>query len=419
MSNPTEFLKQLFQSALTAADPAKVLPAYLPQAPKGRTIVLGAGKAAAKMAQVVEQHWNSNIEGIVVTSYGSAVKCKNIEVLEAAHPIPDEAGVTATRKILELAKTAKKDDLIICLISGGGSALLVLPIEGLSLTEKQLVNKQLLASGASISEINCLRKQLSQVKGGRLRLACPYVKMVTLAISDVPGDDPAIIASAPTVVEPSQAKKALEIIKRYNISLPNKVLEKIQSDIEEVRENKILDSLDSEFKLIATPQMALEQAAVTAKKMQINPLILSDRIEGESKDVAKVMAAIALQVRKYNQPIQAPCVLLSGGETTVTIKGKGSGGPNAEFLLAMAVALNGEENIYALACDTDGIDGKEKVAGAFITPETLAKAKKLALNPNTMLANNDAHNFFKFLDNQIITGPTLTNVNDFRAVLIL
>lgn len=417
-NDPRSRLRAMFDAALAAADPLRMVAPHLPDPPSGRTIVLGAGKAAAKMAQAVEAAWSGPLEGLVITRYGHAVPCAHIEVVEASHPVPDQAGEAATLRVLERAASATKDDLVIFLISGGGSALLTAPMPGLSLAEKQAVNAQMLASGANISEMNCVRKHLSRVKGGRLALAAAPARQVTLMISDVPGDDPATIASGPTVPDPTTAAEALEIVRRFGIALPEKIIAALEEGSDETPKPAHPAFSNSEIHMIATPQMALEAAADVARQYGISPLILSDRIEGEAREVAKVLAGMAFQAGTHAQPAAPPCVLLSGGETTVTVRSKGRGGRNVEFLLALAVELQGALDIHALAADTDGVDGKEEIAGAIIGPDTLQRARDMSLNPRAMLDGNDAHNFFEALKDQVVTGPTLTNVNDFRAILI-
>ncbi len=418
LNNPEKTLLDLFQSAVEAANPTFCLPSHLPDKPKGRTIVIGFGKSAAAMAKVVEDAWGEDVEGVVVTRYGHGVACQKIKILEASHPVPDQACVEATDEILRAVQGLGKDDLVLCLISGGGSALFIMPPEGVTLADKQKLTQDLLACGATISEINTVRKHLSLVKGGRLAKACAPAKVVSLLISDVPGDDLAFIASGPTCADRTSSYEVEDILKRYKISLPDKLQEYLKSP--EAETLKPGDPLFErvENRLIATPQISLEAAQNKAQQQGIPSLILSDRIEGESREVAKVMAAIALQVAEKNQPISAPALLLSGGETTVSIQGKGRGGPNTEFLLSLAIILDGHPGIYALACDTDGIDGSEDNAGALIGPETLSKAKAAGLNPKSYLANNDAYSFFAVLGDLVVLGPTLTNVNDFRAIYI-
>jgi glycerate 2-kinase len=411
-------LCELLEAALEAARPAQSILPHLPPPPPGRTIVLGAGKAAAAMAQAVERHMAGRLEGLVVTRYGHSTPCAGIEVVEAAHPVPDAAGQDAARRILELAAGAGPDDLVICLISGGASALLALPAPGLRLEDKQAVNRALLASGADIGQMNVVRKHLSAIKGGRLAAAAHPARVVSLLISDVPGDDPAVIGSGPTVPDPSTFKDAEAILARYRIEAPAKVVEHLRAAADETPKPGDSRLEGIETVLIARPQASLEAAAAVARQHRLEPVILGDAIEGEAREVAKVMAAIALQVRRHRQPAAPPCVLLSGGETTVTVRGCGRGGRNAEFLLALAVQLNGAAGISALAADTDGIDGSEDNAGAMITPDTLARAEALGLDAKARLADNDGYGFFSALDDLVVTGPTLTNVNDFRAILV-
>ena len=408
----------MFDAAIAAALPDKSLPAYLPKPPKGRTIVVGCGKAAASMAKAVEGHWRGEISGLVVTRYGHHAPTREIEVVEAAHPVPDLAGREAAERILKMVQGLAADDLVLFLVSGGGSALLALPAPGLTLTDKQAINKALLKSGANITEMNCVRKHLSAVKGGRLAAACAPAKVVTLAISDIPGDDPAVIASGPTVADPTTFADALAILDKYRITEPLTVVNHLRAAAEETPKPGDPRLARTELHMIATPQMSLEAAAKVARKAGVTPVILGDAIEGESREVALVHAGMARQVRRHGQPAKAPCVLLSGGETTVTVRGKGRGGRNAEFLLALAVALGGESGIHALAGDTDGVDGTEDNAGAVLTPDSLVKAAHRNLDAKKMLADNDGYSFFSGLGDLVITGPTLTNVNDFRAILI-
>lgn len=414
---PPDLLKAMFQAAVEAALPALCVPAHLPPRPKGRTVIIGAGKASGAMAKALEDAWDGPLEGLVVTRYGYRVPTTRLEVVEAAHPVPDEAGREAARRILKLVQGLTEDDLVLCLISGGGSALLALPAEGVSLEDKQAVNKALLKSGATISEMNVVRKHLSAIKGGRLAAAAAPAKVVALMISDVPGDDPSIIASGPTVPDPSTNKDALGIIAKYGIDVPASVRKLLQKADETPKPG------DKRFAnvrniMVATPQASLEAAAQVARKAGVKPVILGDSIEGESRDVALVHAGIARQCALRAQPEVPPCVLISGGETTITLKGKGKGGRNTEFLLALAIALDGLPGIYALAGDTDGIDGSEDNAGALIYPDTLARAEKAGLNAKAMLADNDPYSFFAGLGDLLETGPTLTNVNDFRAILV-
>ena len=415
---PRDLLREMFDAAVAAAQPASALPPHLPAPPQGRTIVIGAGKASAEMARVFEQHWTGPIEGLVVTRYGYAVPCERIQIVEASHPVPDAAGEQAARRILSMVEGLEADDLVICLISGGGSALLSLPAEGLTLDHKQAVNRALLKSGATISEMNCVRRHLSAIKGGRLALRCAPAQLLTLLISDVPGDDPANIASGPTVADPTTYADALAILDKYRIEVPDPVLAHLRQASDETPKpgDPRLDHTTT--RIIAKPQASLEAAAKVARNAGYQPMILGDSIEGEARDVALVHAGIAKQVLNHDQPVSAPCVLLSGGETTVTVRGDGRGGRNVEFALALAVALNESKRVCAIACDTDGIDGTEDNAGAIVTPDTLARARKRDVDPRRMLANNDGYSFFEVLGDLVMSGPTLTNVNDLRAILI-
>jgi glycerate 2-kinase len=411
-------LRCMFQAAIAAAQPALCLPAHLPAPPRGRLVVIGAGKASAEMARVFEAHWPGPLTGLVVTRYGYAVPCERIEIVEAAHPVPDEAGLAAARRILELVQGLRADDLVVCLISGGGSALLPLPAGELTLADKQAINQALLRSGATIAEMNCLRRHLSAIKGGRLAAACHPARVLTLAISDVPGDDPMDIASGPTVADPTTCADALAIVRRYAIDLPAAARRLLESGEGESVKPGDPRLAGAELRLIATPQLALEAAAAVARDAGYAVHILGDAIEGEARDVGKALAGIALQVATRAQPFAPPCVLLSGGETTVTVRGHGRGGRNVEFLLALGVALNGRPGIHALAGDTDGVDGQEEIAGGYLAPDSLARAWALGLRPRDSLADNDGHGFFGALGDSIVTGPTRTNVNDFRAILI-
>ncbi|MEF2072916.1 glycerate kinase type-2 family protein [Consotaella aegiceratis] len=431
-SQPEELLRSMFAAAVAAAQPSLAVPKHLPAAPKGRLVVIGAGKASAAMAHAFEQAWKNKafvpasnsegsggeLSGLVVTRYGYGVPCAAIEIVEAAHPVPDQAGMAAARRILDLVSDLTADDLVVCLISGGGSALMALPLEGVTLADKQAVNKALLKSGATITEMNCVRRHLSAVKGGRLAAACHPARVLSLLISDVPGDDPADIASGPTVGDPTTCDDALAIIERYRIDVPASVRSVLQSGAGESVKPDDERLAHCETRLIATPQAALEAAAVVAEAAGWPVRILSDAIEGEAKDVGKVLAGIARQIAGRGQPFEPPCVLLSGGETTVTVTGEGRGGRNVEFLLSLAVALNGHAGVHALAADTDGVDGLEEIAGAVIGPDALDRAWAQGINPKAALADNDGHSFFEALGSQVITGPTLTNVNDFRAILI-
>jgi glycerate 2-kinase len=413
-----ELLLAMFHAAIEAAQPAVCVAANLPAPPKGRMVVVGAGKASAAMARAVEDVWNGPLSGVVVTRYGYAAPCKHIEIIEAAHPVPDAASVAAAERILATVSNLTADDIVLCLISGGGSALLSLPLDGIDLADKQLVNRELLKSGASISEMNCVRRHLSEIKGGRLAAACHPAKVVTLLISDVPGDNPCDIASGPTIGDPTTCADALAIVHRYGIVLPANVRAVLESGRGESIKPQDARLDGNQISIVAAPQASLEAAARVARDAGIASLILSDCIEGEAKEVGKVMAAIARQVAMRKQPFQAPCVLISGGESTVTVKGSGRGGRNVEFLLSLGIALDGLPGVHALAGDTDGADGQEEIAGAYLAPDSLQGAWAKGIRPRDSLDNNDGHGFFGALGDSIVTGPTLTNVNDFRAILI-
>lgn len=414
-----DLLRQLFDTAVSAAQPGGVIQEHLPPPPRGRLVIVGYGKASAAMASAAEAVYASHadVEGLVIVPYGHRVPCERVEIVEAAHPVPDQAGLEATARLLELVRPLGEDDLVLALVSGGGSALLVQPLPGISLDQKRSVTKDLLASGAPISEMNLVRTHLSTAKGGGVAAAAYPAPVVALIISDVPGDDPAMIASGPTVAPRGTAQDALEILHRRGIELSTDVHEALVdgSGRELVTAKRLQRTTNV---IIAAPQLSLEAAAKQAVAHGLTPLILGDAIEGESREVGRVLAAIAKQVALHDQPVQRPSVLLSGGETTVTLTGSGRGGPNTELLLAMAIALDGHSDITALACDTDGVDGAAQVAGAIITPDTLARAMRMGLVPRQSLTSNDAHSFFEALGDQVVTGPTLTNVNDFRAVLI-
>jgi hydroxypyruvate reductase len=419
-ANPRQMLLNMYSSAVDAVSAKKCLPPFLPEpALNGRTLVIGAGKGAAAMASVVEQNWPGDLSGLVVTRYGHGVACARIEVVEAAHPVPDQAGRDAAVRIMQMVHGLTENDLVICLISGGGSALLALPAEGITLDQKQVINKALLKSGATIFEINCVRKHLSAIKGGRLALACAPARVVTLLISDIPGDDPRIIASGPTLPDTSTCADALVILQKYAIEVPDAVLLHLRSGTGETPKPGDVRFARNSHHIIATARDALEAAAATARAAGITPYILSDEMEGEARDVALVHAALAKQVARHDHPFRKPCVIISGGETTVTVRGQGRGGRNTEFLLSLAVALDGCPGIYAIACDTDGIDGSENNAGAVYLPDSMARAKQLELQASALLANNDGYSFFSALGDLVVSGPTRTNVNDFRAILIL
>ena len=431
-AQPTAFLRQLFAAAVARAQPRLNMPAVLPAVPRGRTVVIGAGKAAGAMAQALEQLWPADapLSGVVVTRYHHtpprpAGVAQRIEVLEAAHPVPDAAGVQAAERILALVQGLTPDDLVICLISGGGSALLTLPADGLSLADKQQINRALLESGANIAEMNTVRKHLSRIKGGRLAAACHPAQVVTLTISDVPGDDPAVIASGPTVADASTCAHAWAILQRYRMDLPDAVKAALQSGALETPKPGDAVFAGHQVRMLATPQQSLQAAADLAKAAGLNAYILSDEIEGESREVGKVHAALARAAAMGHGPFQKPCVILSGGETTVTVRPqapgapRGKGGRAGEFGLGLAVGLQGMSGVWGLAADTDGIDGVEDNAGVVVTPDTLERAGHAGLKPSAFLDRNDSYRFFEALDDLVVTGPTHTNVNDFRALLVL
>jgi hydroxypyruvate reductase len=409
-------LAQMFWAAVERASPRKCLVPFLPERPVGRTVVVGAGKAAAAMARVVEDTWSGPLSGLVITRYGHAVQCGRIEVVEASHPMPDDAGARATGRLLSAIHGLSSDDLVLCLLSGGGSALMPGPVDAISLADERILTATLLRSGAPIADINCVRKHISSVKGGRLAQAAAPARIVTLVISDVPGDDPSIIASGPTVADPTTRFDAMAVLDRYAPDAPAAVREWLLDPASETPKPGELER--AECTVIATPALALEAAALRAAALGYAPLILGSAIEGEAREVAAAHAEIVRGIRDCGEPLAAPCVVLSGGETTVTVKGGGRGGRNTEFLLALAVALDGAEGVSALAADTDGIDGTERNAGAVIGPATLEKAAARAKSAPVSLADNDGYGFFEAVDGLFITGPTLTNVNDFRAILI-
>ncbi|NEQ43161.1 MAG: glycerate kinase [Leptolyngbya sp. SIOISBB] len=417
--SPNEILRQLFDTAVAAAQPDRRIPAFLPAPPKGKTVVVGAGKSAAAMARVVEQAWPKPLSGVVVTRYGHGATTQVVEVLEAAHPVPDAKGMAAAERILATVAPLGAEDLVICLISGGGSALLTLPPEGIGLDVLAELNRQLLRSGADIGEMNAVRKTLSRSSGGRLAAAAYPAQVVSLLISDVPGDDLRAIASGPTVGDTATAQDALRILQKYNLPVPAAVMNYLQKN-----SNPVLQPGDKRLStttnhLIAAPQQSLVAVAKRSQELGYTPLILGSAIEGEARQVGIVHAGIAQQATQYGQPIAPPCIILSGGETTVTVTGKaGKGGRNSEFLLSLAVALKGQKKVWAIACDTDGIDGSEDNAGAIIGPEILQQGRDRGLNASDFLAAHDSYSFFQQLDALVETGPTLTNVNDFRAILI-
>jgi hydroxypyruvate reductase len=431
-------LRSLFDTAIAAAQPELCVPPFLPtraELGSGRLIVIGAGKASAAMARALEDHYKNNdpellqrLEGLVITRYGYGVNCSHIEIVEAAHPVPDAAGLAAAQRMLERVQGLHEADLVIGLISGGGSALLPLPARGLTLADKQQINRSLLESGATIVEMNCVRRHLSAIKGGRLGAACYPARVLNLLMSDVPGDQAIDIASGPTVADPSTREDALAIIARYHLRLPDVARHWLEDDASESIKPDDPRMLRVQTRIIAAPQQSLEAAAALARRAGYGAHILGDAIEGEARDVGKVLARITTQIASRGQPFDAPCVLLSGGETTVTLRDAsgsdgrdgrdGRGGRNVEFLLAFGIALGAQAGVHALAGDTDGVDGVEEIAGAYWQPDTLTRAQAAGLRPTISLDQHDAHGFFQALGQSIITGPTRTNVNDFRAILI-
>lgn len=409
-------LRALFDAAVDAAGAQYCVPPNLPPPPKGRTVVVGAGKAAAAMAKAVEDNWPADkpLSGLVITRYGHSVPCRTIQVIEAGHPVPDAAGLAAAERMLAAVRGLGENDLVLALMSGGASSLLALPAPGLKLSDKQIVTKELLKSGAPISELNCVRKHLSAIKGGRLALAAAPARVVSLIISDVPGDDPATIGSGPTVPDPTTRQEALAVLEKRVFAMPRVARAWLDDPASETPKPGDPAFARVDNRIIATAQASLDAAARMAALRHLEVINLGDRIEGEAREVARSHAHLALHHAKEGKP----CVLISGGETTVTVKGHGRGGRNAEYLLALAVALAGAPGISAIACDTDGIDGTETNAGAIIGPDTLARANAIGLNARVMLSNNDAYTFFEKLGDLVVTGPTRTNVNDFRAILI-
>lgn len=411
-------LRATFDAAIAAADPRQVLARHLPPKPRGRAVVVGMGKAAATMALALEEAWpDVTLSGVVVTREGHKVPTRRIEVLEARHPVPDARSEAAARRLLDAVRGLGAEDLVIALVSGGGSALAALPAPGLTLADKQAVNTALLRSGATIGEMNTLRKHLSAIKGGRLAAAAAPARVVTLAISDVPGDDPGVVASGPTVADPTSFAEAREIVARYDIALPEAARRHLDAGADETPKP---GTLAEDVRMIATPAMALAAAADVARKAGVAALVLGDALEGEAREAGTLMAGVARSVRAHGLPAPAPVMLLSGGETTVTIgrEPPGRGGRNTEFLLALALSLGGAAGAWALAGDTDGIDGSEDAAGAVVAPDTLARARAAGLDPRAVLRGHDSYSLFATLGDLVMTGPTLTNVNDFRAILV-
>jgi len=418
--NARALLSAMFQAAVAAADPMTVLSHYLPDPPKGRTVVVGAGKAAAAMARALEESWRGPLEGLVVTRYGHGMPTSKIRVVEAAHPVPDEAGLNAAREILAMASGLTENDLLICLISGGGSALLALPGEGVTFADKQEVNRALLASGATITEMNCVRKHLSAIKGGRLAAAAWPALCVSLLISDVPADDPSMVASGPGLPDATTRADALAIISKYKINLSERVLAWLRDPASETPKPDDPRLQNCVARIIAAPSMSLAAARRVAEEAGYSVVDLGDRVEGEAREVGASHAEFAREIAAGRVPVKAPAVILSGGETTVTLgsQGGGRGGRNSEYALSLALHLDGLPRVHAIACDTDGIDGSEDNAGAFISPDSLKRARALGIDPQAMLDGHDAYGFFAALGDLVVTGPTHTNVNDFRAILI-
>ncbi len=411
------FLRSLFDKAVAAAQAENLIPGSLPARPKGKTVVIGAGKAVAAMARTVEDNWSGELSGLVITPYGHSVACDQIEVVEAAHPVPDAAGFEAAHQILMMVADLAEDDLVLCLLSGGGSALLPMPAEGINFQDKQSITGELLRCGADIAEINCVRRHLSAIKGGRLAVACSPAKIVTLAISDVPGNDASAIASGPTVPDATSSEMALDILRRYGLGVPDSVMKYLKSPAAETPKpgDPVFDN--TSFDVLATSDDAMNAAAGLAREFDIEPLVLGD-LQGDAAELAREHAALAKKIVSGTGPVRAPCILISGGETTVQVRGQGRGGRNSEYSLALVLALDGHPGIYAIACDTDGIDGSEDNAGCYVTPESLQRAQDRSLDAIGLLRDNDSYRFFSGIGDLVITGPTRTNVNDFRAILI-
>ncbi|MBZ9998068.1 glycerate kinase [Mesorhizobium sp. BH1-1-4] len=416
--DPRTFLTSIFDAAVAAADPERTIRDHLPAKPKGRTIVIGAGKGSAQMAAAFEKVWDGPIEGLVVTRYGYGARCERIEIIEAAHPVPDAAGLEASRRLLEKVQGLTADDLVVALISGGGSALLPSPAAGLTLADEIAVNEALLASGAPIAAMNTIRKHLSTIKGGRLAAAAWPAKVVSLVVSDIPGDNPALVASGPTVPDAGSRKDALASISAYGMKLPDAVMAHIQSPAADAPDPDDQRFARNEVHLIASAGVSLEAAAAEARRQGVEAVILSDAIEGEAREVGGVHAAIAREVATRNRPFSKPVLILSGGETTVTLRAKGKGGRNSEFLLAFAISINGLEGIHALAADTDGIDGSENNAGAFADGSTVSRMRAAGVDAKAMLAGNNAWTAFNAVGDLFVPGPTGTNVNDLRAIFV-
>ena len=417
MPDARRFLRLLFDTAVAAVQAQNLIPGSLPSRPKGKTIVIGAGKAAAAMARAVEDNWSGELSGLVITPYGHSVACDQIEVVEAAHPVPDAAGSKAAHRILTIAGNLADDDLVLCLLTGGASALLPVPAEGISFQDKQSITGELLRCGADIVEINCVRRHLSAIKGGRLAAACSPVGIVTLAISDVPGNDFSAIGSGPTVADATSPGMAIEILRRYELCIPDNVMKHLESPAAETLKpgNPVFDN--TSFDILATSDDAMNAAAGLARELKVEPLVLGD-LRGDAVELAQEHAELATRIVTGEGPVRPPCVLISGGETTVKVRGTGRGGRNSEYSLALALALEGHPGIYAIACDTDGIDGTEDNAGCYVTPASLQRAHEQSIDAVALLRENDSYRFFSEIGDLVVTGPTRTNVNDFRAILI-
>ncbi|WP_426239248.1 glycerate kinase type-2 family protein [Pararhizobium sp. DWP1-1-3] len=416
--DPRSFLRATFDAAVRAADPIHGIRQHLPEKPKGRTIVVGAGKASAQMAAAFEALWDGPMEGVVVTRYGFSAPCKQIEIIEASHPVPDQAGLAASGRLLQAVEGLTADDLVVALISGGGSSLLPSPAPGLTLADEIAVNEALLASGAPISAMNTIRKHISTIKGGRLAAAAHPARVVSFVVSDIPGDNPALVASGPTVPDAGNRQEALALTAAYRVSLPEAVMAHLNSPAADALEPSDSRFSGNQVHVVASAAVSLEAAAEEARKQGIEAVILSDSIEGESRDVASMHAALAREIATRDRPFAKPILLLSGGETTVTIRAKGKGGRNSEFLLAFALGINGVSGIHAVAADTDGIDGSEENAGAFADGQTVERMRKAGVDAKSMLMQNNAWTAFDAIGDLLVTGPTGTNVNDFRAILI-
>ncbi|MBL4599844.1 MAG: glycerate kinase [Rhizobiaceae bacterium] len=422
MENPKAFLQSLFDVAVKAADPARNIASFLPEPPKGRLIIVGAGKGSAQIAAAFEDAWekagHGAVEGLVVTRYGFGVECRNVEIIEASHPVPDAAGLVASNRLLKTVSGLSEDDLVVAVISGGGSALLPAPPDGVSLADEIAMNEMLLASGAPISAMNSVRKQVSRIKGGRLAQRAYPAKVLSLIVSDIPGDNPAHVASGPTVPDRGTLSEARDIVARYNMQLPASIMEHLNRELSDAPDPDDPKLAQNQRHIIASARVSLQAAQACAREQGIPAVILSDSIEGETREIGRMHAAIAREVLTMDQPFEKPVLLLSGGETTVTLNGDGKGGPNSEFLLSLALEIDGFDNIYALSADTDGIDGSQDNAGAYADGRTIGRMREKGIDPAAMLANNDAWTAFDSIDELFVCGPTGTNVNDFRAILI-